>query len=69
MLDQFSEFMNSGGPVMWVIFVTAWVAIIMLFERAIRIQRWYKSANADQQKIDADTSYTPSPINLQALRR
>ena len=58
--DSFLEFMDKGGPVMWVIFVTAWVALIMLIERAMRIQKWYAKALFDQQGFDSDSNYRPS---------
>ena len=47
-LADFNALMARGGPVMWVIFFAAGIAIIMLIERAIQIQKWGKLAHADQ---------------------
>ncbi len=59
MLDSFLTLMAQGGPVMWVIFVTAWVAFIMLAERAIQIQFWIKQALNDQHGLENNPSYQP----------
>ena len=47
-LADFNGLMARGGPVMWVIFFAAGIAIIMLIERAIQIQKWGKLAHTDQ---------------------
>ncbi len=47
-LADFNGLMARGGPVMWVIFFAAGIAIIMLIERAIQIQKWGKLAHKDQ---------------------
>ncbi len=47
-LADFNGLMERGGPVMWVIFFAAGIAIIMLIERAIQIQKWGKLAHKDQ---------------------
>lgn len=75
---EFNDLMARGGPVMWVIFVTAWLAIVMLCERAIQVQVWLSQAIKDQKAFDGDISYTPetrplrraSPVNtiLQRLQ-
>jgi biopolymer transport protein ExbB len=57
--DSFLEFMDKGGPVMWVIFVTAWVALVMLIERALRIHKWYQRAEHDQLAMGQDRDYRP----------
>ncbi len=51
LIAQFNTLMDRGGPVMWVIFVAAGIAIIMLIERSIQIQRWLKAAGIDQQFV------------------
>ncbi|MDH5547988.1 MAG: MotA/TolQ/ExbB proton channel family protein [Gammaproteobacteria bacterium] len=56
---SFMAFMDKGGPVMWVIFVTAWVALVMLVERSLRIHRWYQSAQRDQLAMDKNKDYRP----------
>jgi biopolymer transport protein ExbB len=47
-LADFNGLMARGGPVMWVIFFAAGIAIIMLLERALQIRKWLKLAQADQ---------------------
>jgi biopolymer transport protein ExbB len=47
-LADFNSLMARGGPVMWVIFFAAGIAIIMLLERALQIRKWVKLAQADQ---------------------
>jgi len=47
-LNDFNSLMDRGGPVMWVIFMAASVAIIMLIERAIQIFKWLRLAEVDQ---------------------
>ncbi len=59
MLESFLSLMERGGPVMWVIFVVAWVAFIMLVERTIQIQLWIRRAIQDQQGLEKNPSYQP----------
>lgn len=61
-LTSFNELMDKGGPVMWVIFFAAGIAIIMLLERAIQIQKWLKLASIDQQ-----FAHDASVSDIQAL--
>jgi len=61
-LTSFNELMNKGGPVMWVIFFAAGIAIIMLLERAIQIHKWLKLASIDQQ-----FAHDASVSDIQAL--
>jgi biopolymer transport protein ExbB len=56
---QFNDIMTRGGPVMWVIFVTAWLAIVLLIERALQIQLWLMRATADRKALNADHGYNP----------
>jgi biopolymer transport protein ExbB len=75
---EFNDLMTRGGPVMWVIFITAWLAIVMLCERAIQMQIWLSQAIKDQKAFDNDVHHTPaarplrrsSPVNtvLQRLQ-
>lgn len=58
-LNEFNDLMGRGGPVMWVIFFTAWVAIILLVERALQIHTWTKKATIDQNELDKNKHYTP----------
>lgn len=61
---QFNDLMARGGPVMWVIFFTAWIAIVMLCERAIQVQLWLSRATKDQKAFDADEHYQPQALPL-----
>ena len=49
---EFTQLMASGGPLMWVIFIVAWLAFIMLIERGLRIYAWRRQAVADQRLLD-----------------
>ncbi len=49
--QEFLDLMARGGPVMWVIFVVAWLAVIMLAERIIRISRLRHFAVKDQARL------------------
>jgi biopolymer transport protein ExbB len=62
-LSDFLDLMSRGGPVMWVIFFTAWVAIIMLIERMLRIRAWHKQAILDQESFDKNKDYQPDLEN------
>lgn len=56
-LASFNTLMDKGGPVMWVIFIAAGVAITMLIERAIQVYRWLRTAAKDQRLMhDEDIS-------------
>ncbi len=61
-LTSFNDLMDKGGPVMWVIFFAAGIAIIMLLERAIQIHKWLKLASVDQQ-----FAHDASVSDIQAL--
>lgn len=56
-LYEFNDLMVRGGPVMWVIFVTAWIAFVMLCERALQVHVWIRRATQDQLALNADVSY------------
>lgn len=56
---DFLQIMDRGGPVMWIIFFTAWLAIIMLIERFIRIRAWEKQALIDQFGYEKNPEYLP----------
>ncbi len=65
-ITEFLDLMARGGPVMWVIFAVAWLAIIMLIERFLRINAWRRHAIRDQAGYDKSQTYIPqhsgSPI-------
>ena len=56
---NFLDLMARGGPVMWVIFFVAWVAIIMLVERGLRLYTWRRQALKDQLRLQSDKTYLP----------
>ena len=58
-LTDFNDLMTRGGPIMWVIFVTAWIAFIMLCERALQVHMWIKQAARDQVALNEDAQYQP----------
>jgi len=68
LLNEFLDLMARGGPVMWVIFFTAWLAIIMLIERMLRIHGWYRAAVKDQHEFSQQNHFRPqgnaSPIAM-----
>ncbi len=51
--------MARGGPVMWIIFTIAWIAFVMLAERAVQIQLWIRQASIDQKGLEKNPSYQP----------
>jgi len=69
---EFMDLMARGGPVMWVIFIVAWVAFIMLVERFLRISTWHRHALKDQSilendrahKLENNSSFRISPIAM-----
>lgn len=76
LLIDFQEIMDKGGPVMWIILVTAWIAIIMVIERFIRINGWEKQTVIDQFGYENNANYrpdeyyttNPSPVCMLASR-
>jgi len=62
LFTEFLALMDRGGPVMWVIFVTAWLAIILLIERAISLQWLLKQAQRDHLGFKRDEGYFPSGL-------
>lgn len=68
-LTSFNDLMQRGGPVMWVIFFAAGVAIIMLLERTFQIYLWLKVAAQDQAFIHeaevSDIKALQGDLNLQ----
>lgn len=56
-VDEFMGLMTRGGPIMWVIFFTAWLAIVMLIERALQIRLWVQQANKDQNGFNKDSHF------------
>ena len=58
---EFLDLMARGGPVMWVIFVVAWLAIIMLVERILRVSAWRRHAIREQSLFDEVFHKTVAP--------
>ena len=63
MINEFLELMQRGGPVMWVIFAVAWLAIVLLVERAIQIINWSRLAHDDQAELNRNALYHPGKHN------
>ena len=57
---EFLDLMARGGPVMWVIFVVAWLAIIMLIERALRVSAWRRHAMREQAEFEKNSDHKPA---------
>jgi len=51
MFIEFESLMHKGGPVMWVIFVSACLAIIMLLIQGLRLIRLTKNARRDYSTL------------------
>lgn len=66
--SSFMSLMNQGGPVMWVILVVAWLAIVMLIERSLRVFNWRKAALLAQHELDSNKdsniNQSQSPIGM-----
>ena len=60
MLDSFFDLMVRGGLVMWIILITAWIAFVMMAERAVQIELWIRQALRDQQGMEQNPSYQPT---------
>lgn len=56
---EFLSLMDSGGPVMWVIFVVACIAMVMLVWEGLRGLSLMKSARVDYQRLRSEDDYLP----------
>ncbi len=61
-MQDFLDLMQRGGPVMWVIFMVAWLAFIMLIERVIRINLWKHKAQRDYNNLLSQALFDESTI-------
>lgn len=57
---QFISLMDSGGPVMWVIFVVACIAMVLLVWEGLRGLSLMKSARGDYQRLRSENDYLPA---------
>lgn len=65
-ITDICDLMTRGGPVMWVIFAAAWLALVMLCERAIQVHVWLSRAIRDQKEFDGNSGYRPA---IRGIRR
>jgi len=64
-LNQFLSFMNSGGPIMWVIFVVACITLSLLTWEAFRGLILMQNAQADYQKMRTSGTFAaPTTENI-----
>ncbi|VAW87772.1 MotA/TolQ/ExbB proton channel family protein [hydrothermal vent metagenome] len=56
---EFLSLMNSGGPIMWVIFFVACIAMALVVWEALRGQTLIKNARDDYHKLRSDNDYLP----------
>lgn len=57
--NEFLSLMNKGGPIMWVIFVAATIAMIMIFWQAIHTYILCTDAQADYHNLRNNYQYVP----------
>jgi len=62
-VEGFLTVMDKGGPVMWVIFAVAWLALVLLVERALRLHTWITQAKVEQQGLTSQRDYQPPRPN------
>ncbi len=57
--DEFMALMSSGGPIMWVIFFVACIAMALVLWEALRGQTLIKNARRDYHKLRTNDDYLP----------
>ncbi|VAX02496.1 MotA/TolQ/ExbB proton channel family protein [hydrothermal vent metagenome] len=57
--NEFMALMGSGGPIMWVIFFVACIAMALVLWEALRGQKLVKSARRDYYKLRTSDDYLP----------
>lgn len=57
---EFFSLMDSGGPIMWVIFVVACMAMMLLIWEGLRGLSLMKGARLDYQNLRSDNNYCPT---------
>ena len=60
---QFLSLMDDGGPIMWVIFFVACIAMIMVAWESLRGHSLLKNAQSDYQKLRNNSVETPTINN------
>jgi len=60
---EFLSLMNSGGPIMWVIFFVACIAMALVVWEALRGQTLIKNARHDYHKLRSNNEYLPIANN------
>jgi len=56
---EFLSLMNSGGPIMWVIFIVACMAMVMLVWEGLRGLSLMKNARFDYLRLRSESDYLP----------
>ncbi len=57
---EFLSLMDSGGPIMWVIFFVACIALALVVWEALRGQTLIKNARHDYHQLRSDNNYLPN---------
>ena len=57
--NEFMALMSSGGPIMWVIFFVACIALALVVWEALRGQTLIKNARRDYHKLRTSDDYLP----------
>lgn len=58
--QEFLSLMSSGGPIMWVIFFVACIAMMMLIWEGLRSFSLMKNARLDYSKLRSDSDHLPA---------
>jgi len=57
---EFLSLMDSGGPVMWVIFFVACIALALVVWEALRGRTLIKNARDDYHQLRSNNDYLPN---------
>jgi len=60
MYTEFLALMGKGGPIMWIIFVAACIAMIMLAWQGLRLIVLTKGAHKDYTRLRTDRGFVPA---------
>jgi biopolymer transport protein ExbB len=64
---DFITIMDKGGPIMWVIFIAASLAIVLLIWQGKKIFTYLKLSVCDQERLTKSTDYLPEFSNSKIL--